>query len=135
MNLVECNDIPERISTETFSPFTNVASPELSLVHEKFEDLKSTCKYFSIPYTNSTSSHNLVSNQLNILHVNARSIQSNDRFDELQVFLHRSRCVWHIICISETWLSDDLAGNREMTGYMAYFSNRNDRAGGGLHSM
>lgn len=132
MNLVECNDIPERISTETFSPFTNVASPELSLVHEKFEDLKSTCKYFSIPYTNSTSSHNLVSNQLNILHVNARSIQSNDRFDELQVFLHRSRCVWHIICISETWLSDDLAGNREMTGYMAYFSNRNDRAGGGV---
>ena len=130
MNLVKCDDIPEQIKSKTFDPFIDVAKPHHSFVHEKFEALRSTCNYYSAPH--GALPLEPVPHQLNILHVNTRSICSNDRFDDFQLFLEKSGCMWQVICISETWLYDHLSGHREMAGFTAYFSNRNDRPGGGV---
>ena len=130
MNLVKCDDVPEQISSKTFDPFINIAQPNHSFVHEKFEDLRSNCSYYSTSH--GAIPFDPVPHQLNILHLNARSICSNERFDDFQLFLEKSGCVWQIICISETWLYDHVAVHREMPGFTAYFSNRNDRPGGGV---
>ena len=131
MNLSECVDIPEHLNDKTFDPFLNIAS--VSLVLDKFEMLRSSCKYYSIPLVNSTP--HLVNSQevkLNILHVNTRSIRSNECFDEFQSFLLSSNCIWQVICVSETWLSDTMVENRELPGYTAYFHNRSHKTGGGV---
>ena len=130
MNLIECSDIPDLLNSQQFSPFANVAPPELQLENSKFKTLQSSCGYFSLPSMQDTkkSSHH----GLNIIHINARSICSNDKFEELQLFLTRSQCVWHIICITETWLSDNQIPNRQLPGYTGYFENRKDKMGGGV---
>ena len=130
MNLVECSDIPEPLNSQQFNPFANITSPELQVDDNSFKTLQSSCGYFSLPsmFDTNKSSHYF----LNIIHINARSICSNDKFEELQLFLTRSHCVWHIICITETWLSDDQISNRQLPGYTGYFENRNGKIGGGV---
>ena len=131
MNLSKCSDLPEHLHSKTFNPFSNVASTDLHLIQENFENLKSSCSYFSLPSALSKpqgSSHY----QLSILHVNARSLCSDEKFDAFQLFLHKSQCTWQVICVSETWLSNHMVSSRQIPGFKGYFQNREDRGGGGV---
>ena len=131
MNLSKCSDLPEHLHSKTFNPFSNVASTDLHLIQENFENLKSSCSYFSLPSALSKpqgSSHY----QLSILHVNARSLCSDEKFDAFQLFLHKSQCTWQVICVSETWLSNHMVSSRQIPGFKGYFRNREDRSGGGV---
>ena len=131
MNLSQCFEVPESLNSKVFNPFTNVASPDLQFVQEHFESLKTNCNYFSLPSANNNSP-NPHSCKLNILHVNARSICSNDRFEEFLLFISRSACTWQAICVSESWLSDHLVSSRQIPGFIGYFNNRKERTGGGV---
>ena len=75
MNLVTCHDIPEQLNNKKFNPFSNIASQELNLHHEKFDMLQSSCGYFSFPF--STQTKKLSQNELNIIHINARSVAAD----------------------------------------------------------
>ena len=67
-----------------------------------------------------------------ILHVNARSILSDQKFEEFQLFINCSNDHWQIICLSESWLSDEVVQTRQLNGYTGYFKNRRNRTGGGV---
>ena len=130
MNHLQFDDVPELLKNEKFCPFNNIASPELQLSHERFDILQSSCGYFSFPVSiqrNKSSQH-----EFNIIHINAISICSNEKFEELQLFLYRSQCAWHAICITETWLSDYQIPYRQLPEYTGYFHNRDSKMGGGV---
>ena len=111
MQLDTCADVPERIASNIFNPFVTIATPELSVVHENFESLRSSCSYYSVHHASHIDGE-ITSYKMNILHINARSIGSDDSFEEFELFIHRTKCMWHIICVSETWLSDHMIESR-----------------------
>ena len=131
MNLLPCTELPDGLSCKVFNPLLNKASPDLHIVQEKFELLRTSCDYFSLP-TEINNIEKQSQSLFNILHVNARSICSNEKFEEFQHFIFRSNCVWQAICVSETWLSDHLTQSRQIPGFRGYFKNRYERTGGGV---
>ena len=132
MNLTECTDVPEQLN-KTFNPFLNIASHLSSLVCDKFELIRTSCKHYSFPSASQNPiSLNKENTKLNILHINARSIRSNERFEEFQQLITCSGCIWQVICVSETWLYDNMSESRELHGYNAYFNNRTSSIGGGV---
>ena len=64
-----------------------------------------------------------------ILHMNVRSIKN--KLDELQHFLIRSDIQWDIICLSETWLKNDIIKYYELENYNVFASCRTTGEGGG----
>ena len=70
-----------------------------------------------------------IANKLPILHINARSIKN--KFDDIQIFLASSGVDWAFICISETWLKDDLIQYFAIDNYDLFASCRSDGQGGG----
>ena len=129
MNLIESTDYPPILNQITFDPFSFLGPSHLSFTHDKFEYLRSNCKYFSVPQTHIG---NYEGKDLNILHINSRSLFSEEKFEEFKVMLFRLKHKWDIICISETWLCKDLEQNRIIDGYTSFFSNRDERIGGGV---
>ena len=131
MNLEECSNLPSQLMNKSINPFTHVASADLTLTltHEKFDQIRSNCKYYS-PNGNCTSS--FADKNLNILHLNARSIHSDIRFDEFQLFISGSNVQWQVICISESWMSNEMIPLRQLDGYTGYFKNRKIKSGGGV---
>ena len=67
-----------------------------------------------------------------ILHVNARSIFSNEKFDQFQTFLYRGGHRWAIIFVCETWLNKDMEYARDIDGYTGFFDSRVNNIGGGV---
>lgn len=129
MELDECDSIPTELANKIFNPFLQEETIGLSLTHDNFEAIRSDCRFYSCP---SISKPGKNENNLNILHVNARSILSDIKFDEFQALISTSKSHWHIICVSESWLYDEMIPLRELEGYTGYFKNRNTRTGGGV---
>ena len=99
-------------------------------VHQKFESLRTECKYYTTSTTKTPSG--LGDEKLTVIHLNIRSILNNEKFDALVTFLYLACVHWDIICISETWLNNDIDKLRNLKGYTAFFENRTDRPGGGV---
>ena len=76
--------------------------------------------------------HKVSEKHLNILHLNIRSILSDSKFEEFQLFLKSVGVRWQVICLSETWLTDEMIPLRQIDGYTGYFNNRNGKTGGGV---
>ena len=133
MNLNASIDHPQSLDQQILLPFKNVGPSEMHNIHPAFENIRNNCKYYCIPPTDLASN---LSNQtpkcLSMIHVNARSLLSNDKFAEFELFLEQTKCNWEIICVSETWLSKDMEGKRHLPGYLGYFDSRDGGVGGGV---
>ena len=89
--------------------------------NDEFEAVSSNCKYFYSPVVHRPKSS---TDRFNILHVNVRSILSDSKFEEFQLFVGCSNDQWHAICVSESWLCDEVVPMRQLAGYTGYFKNR-----------
>ena len=90
-----------------------------------YDDFK--CDYYDIKSLNQHFSKN--NSSLNLIHLNIRSIKSN--LDEFLINLMKINFDFHIIVLSETWMS----ARSDWTfvpGYKAFHSIRMGRQGGGV---
>lgn len=75
-----------------------------------YKNISENCKYHD--------SRSLVTqskNTINIIHLNIRSLPKN--FQKLKYFLHSSASKYDIICLSESWLDDQLVNGYSLAGY------------------
>ena len=114
MNSENLSYLPNGLEGKTFNPFLHVGSTDSPLTHEKFEYIRTNCSYH-LPYDGST--HKFSEKHLNILHLNIRSILSDSKFEEFQLFLKSVGVRWQVICLSETWLTDEMILLRQIDGY------------------
>ena len=108
MPLTESTDHPLALEQNVFNPFPNVG-PFLSLEYQRFDDLRTNCKYFSSDNINEIKDTN---QDLSIIHINARSLLSDAKFEDFKTMLFKTGKDWDIICISETWLQNDIENSR-----------------------
>ena len=66
---------------------------------------------------------------LPILHINARSIKN--KLDNIQMFIDNSGVDWACICISETWLKEEIIEYYKLDHYNLFASCRSNGEGGG----
>ena len=128
MTIEKSNEYPTSFDNKVFNPFPNLGHL-VELNHPKFEEIRTNCKYFSCvvgpdPIESSQS--------FSILHLNARSLLSDEKFDEFKLMLFRMGKKWDIICISETWLQNNMQYTRHISGYTSFFKNRSNNIGGGV---
>ena len=86
------------------------------------------CSYYDVlPFKNKFKANS--STSLLVFHLNARSIRN--KLDELLVYLKSLAVKFHVLVLTESWLTDtDLSLN--VPGYTAYHSFRKNRKGGGV---
>ena len=97
MQTLSHDDLPPLLNAKVLDPFQNIGLSSLSLAHEQFEHLKHNCKYV-VPTAPGTFS-DVYSDDHLILHINNRSILTNDKFEEFQTFLYSTdRKHWSVIC-------------------------------------
>ena len=132
MNLHESTAHPPALDQKLFSPFTAIGPTSLSQTHYAYDHIRTGCKYYSLENQSVTFDKPGCPSHLSIIHINARSILSADKFSEFQVFLHLTKCKWAVICVSETWLRDELEIDRDLVGYTCFFDNRVGGTGGGV---
>ena len=92
------------------------------------QDLDSICKYYDIE-----DMSNLIkprTNDLFIIHINARSIVNN--LDFLKILISSLHSPPDIIGISESWLSEEKADRAAIDGYKSYHVMRPSEAYGGV---
>lgn len=128
MPIAVSSNHPPILDQKVFNPFPDV-DPYLNLGSQKFEELRTNCKYFSIV---NTPDVNVSDENLSILHINARSLFSDEKFDEFKSMIYRTGKTWDIICVSETWLQNGMEHNRQIGGYTSFFDNRFGQIGGGV---
>ena len=129
MNLEELRNVPTELESKSFNPFVQIGSIDTPIVNEQFESVRTNCRYYKSP---SVCKTDYVTNYLNILHVNARSILSDLKFEEFQLFINSSSENWQILCVCESWLTDGAIQARQINGYTGYFKNRINKTGGGI---
>lgn len=89
---------------------------QIQFIHEK-------CEYY-------TTLDNLqLNNNFSVIHLNMRSIKN--KRDEFLDFLVRSKIQWDVICISETWLKEDIIKYFDIEEYNLFASCRQESEGGG----
>ena len=84
-----------------------------------------SCKYY-LPFDISCTS----SNNLNVMHLNIRSLRS--KLDSFISLISTMGCEFDIMSISESWLSDDIVKDYCVPGYTLVFNNRQNMRGGGV---
>ena len=92
-----------------------------------FDNIRLACSYH-LPVQVKNIATNGPDN-LNILHVNSRSIIN--KYDDLCTLMAETATTWHIISISETWLSKNIENMYNLSGYNACFCSRDSSIGGG----
>ena len=90
---------------------------------KKIKHINEQCDY----HTNLVNAH--FHDKFSILHMNTRSMKN--KLEEINNFLLRSKAQWDIICISETWLKDDILEYYKMENYNFIASCRPEGEGGG----
>lgn len=113
---------------KVFNPFISsqdIANSKLS--YDDYERVKDACAFHLPGKMGSAIIDD--ANKLNIMHLNARSMLKKQ--EELNGFIAETNIKWHIISISETWLSKPLEPNYCMHGYQAFYCSRDGRVGGG----
>ena len=81
------------------------------------------CNYYSL----ADSFH--IAHGLSIIHLNVRSLKN--KFDDFRTFLINSGVEWSVICVSETWLKDDIIKYFNIEKYNLFASCRHKGEGGG----
>ena len=116
------------------NPFPIVGPSDINNTNHSYENIRTTCKYYNVPAHCGIgmSSDSLYAGKFTIIHVNARSILSEDKFSEFEVFLCQTKCKWSIICVSETWLCPEMEDKRKIKGYTNFFDSRVNAIGGGV---
>ena len=66
------------------------------------------------------------------MHINVRSILTNEKFDDFQTFIYSTGKHWSVICLTETWLDPFTEQYRHLPGYTSIFSSRPNKTGGGV---
>ena len=86
-------------------------------------DLDCISDYYDINDYNKLLNQNI--NNLNILHINSRSLPKN--FDNITAFLNTLITPPDILAVTETWLTDINKEYFQLTGYHSYHLVRNRR--------
>ena len=118
------------LDKKIFDPFSKLGPNhfDVSQSHQKFEEIRTNCRYYSLPCNDET----FCDQNFKIIHINTRSLLSDEKFEEFKTMLHRSCCKWDVICVSETWLDEFSQKHRFIDGYVNFFENRNCKIGGGV---
>ena len=90
--------------------------------NNKISEINNECKYYTKICLDET--HHFL-----VLHMNVRSMKN--KMDDIENFLSRLDISWDVICISETWLKDDIAHLFEIEKYNCLASCRQIGEGGG----
>ena len=113
-----------------FDPFASSSLPESNnsaFRYDAYDKIRTECS-FHLPET----VKNIITqsqSKLNILHINARSIVN--KYDDFCNFLMHTEVGWHIISMSETWLSKSIENMYSLPGFRAYYCSRALGTGGG----
>ena len=102
-------------------------SKNTELSYDDYETIRVACSFHSPCNVKNNMSD--ITNKLNVMHVNTRSIVN--KYDDLCNLLIETATTWHIISISETWLSKSIEDNYNLPGYQAFHCSRETGAGGG----
>ena len=70
-----------------------------------------------------------IQSTFHVLHMNVRSIKN--KFDDIRNIFTNSSVQWDVVCLSETWLKDDIVKYYSIDGYNMYASCRSETEGGG----
>ena len=135
MLLAESKHHPPFLDQNMLNPFPTIGQdPSANHIHHTFEDIRANCKYYDMPTADdiAVDPQNVPCKNFTIIHVNARSLLSDEKFAEFELFLIRTKCKWSVICVSESWLCSDMEQRRQLTGYSSFFDNRNGAPGGGV---
>lgn len=93
----------------------------------------STNKYFDcLSEYHEFYNRNDNSRKLILLHINARSCASMDKFDDLKALIDSCVNEIDIIVVSETWFKHDQLCLYNLNGYTAVHGCRRNRSGGGI---
>ena len=136
MDLTVNTSHPTVLDTNVIDPFINTDISELPIPCQKFEEIRTNCKYHDVT-VQPQGNQNMVNNMpyhdnVTILHMNSRSILSDRKFEEMETFVYNSDVAWSIICICETWLTPDMEDRRQLQGYTGFFHSRDSSQGGGV---
>ena len=105
---------------------TNTLLTNMGMENENTTQLKhiaNKCQYHTV------LERNHFMDNFSILHLNARSMKN--KFDNLNNLITRTNVQWDIICISETWLKDDIVKYFQIENYNLFASCRPVGEGGG----
>ena len=116
MDLTVNTSHPTVLDTNVIDPFINTDISELPIPCQKFEEIRTNCKYHDVT-VQPQGNQNMVNNMpyhdnVTILHMNSRSILSDRKFEEMETFVYNSDVAWSIICICETWLTPNMEDRR-----------------------
>ena len=125
---------------ETFNPFSNEvniilngnADPDENYFDENIFS-KINAQYFSTDETKETLKPLNNKPAFSIIHINIRSMSQN--FDELKSLLNNINFTFSIICLTETWCSDESFiknSNFQLSGYNSLHLERKNKRGGGV---
>lgn len=113
-----------------FDPFfadSHTENNNSELSFHTYDKLRVVCSYHLPLQIQNTVTNDF--EKLNILHVNSRSIIN--KLDDLCTLMTETKTKWHIISVSETWLSENIENVYNLSGYNACFCSRKSGAGGG----
>lgn len=88
-----------------------------------FDHIISQCSFHTLPCSQMVEEH------FSILHINARSVKN--KHDDIITLLQRSGADWSVICVSETWLKEDIVQFYDIDNYTLFASCRKTGEGGG----
>ena len=118
-------------SLETlFNPFpitNDTDENNATFSYNDFENIRVACSYH-LPENLKNIIANK-SNQLNIMHLNSRSIIN--KLYSISNLLVQTAVDWHIVSVSETWLSRNIEEYYILPGFHGFFGSRDTGAGGG----
>ena len=130
----------ENFENILFNPFckqekillNNNLDPDNNFSEEKIF-LNINAQYFSVEETKANIKDFTSENFFSILHVNIRSMSKN--FQKLKLMLHECDHNFSIICLTETWCSDESFRNNSnliLPNYDSIHLGRKDKRGGGI---
>ena len=102
---------------------------ELWAMKEKVSDLCPPSPTHERPLFATGCGRNWVNALLNVMHLNTRSLIN--KHDDLCSLMMETAISWHLISVSETWLSKHIENRYNLPGSKAYFCSRKTGAAGG----
>ena len=113
-----------------FDPFHSHNTTEdhnSAFSYDTYENIRMACSFHPPVQVKNVITNN--SEKLNILHINARSLVN--KLDDLFTLMMETDINWHVISVSESWLSKNIEKRYSLTGYNSCFFSRGSGPGGG----
>ena len=103
-------------------------------IHPDYNFLKGNCKhnsYYLDCEFNDLVSRNNLNNKFSVLHINARSLNTN--IYKILLILAKIKLNVTIIAITKTWENEANNSFLKIPGYNSYLKSRTAKKGGGCH--